>query len=159
MLTLHDPELGQPFQNGGTNEVTIAISKVAENGLVRSGSKLWRNGRILTDEDLLGTDTEWGAVSVQAISDDGVFLAGSAMQYALNAQGERTDVELGRKSVLFMPAIDLELMWETANKANQIFNPTRKDDDTGNNEVLEVDGDETYAIRRRGRYIRNQGRF
>lgn len=41
--------------------------------------------------------------------------------------------------------LGLSLLWETGNKANQIFNPTRKDDSTGNTAIMDVIGDESFA--------------
>lgn len=45
-----------------------------------------------------------------------------------------------------------ELLWETANKANQIFNPTHKDDFTGEGEV-EWEGIYSYAAHRNFLYV------
>ena len=42
-------------------------------------------------------------------------------------------------------AIRLGKLWETSNKANQIFDRTRKDDSTGNLAVLEIENDSIYA--------------
>ena len=49
--------------------------------------------------------------------------------------------------------VSLQLLWETRNKANQIFNPTPKDDDTGNLAVLEKEGDCSYAAPRNNLYV------
>ncbi len=49
--------------------------------------------------------------------------------------------------------VSLQLLWETRNKANQIFNPTSKDDDTGNLAVLEKEGDCSYAAPRNNLYV------
>ncbi len=49
--------------------------------------------------------------------------------------------------------ISLELLWETRNKANQIFNRTPKDDDTDNLAVLEKEGDCSYAAPRNNLYV------
>ncbi|MDF3131215.1 hypothetical protein P0Y35_18545 [Kiritimatiellaeota bacterium B1221] len=103
VLTLHDPELGHPIQNGGADNDSVVIRKVAKNGLVLSGDLLWRNGRILSDEDLLGPDAEWGNVQVQAVSDNGQFLAGTARKIIILENGDK---ELSSESctILLVPA-------------------------------------------------------
>ena len=54
----------------------------------------------------------------------------------------------------YLVAIDIEhdLLWETSNKANQIFNPTPKDDFTGEGEV-ERNGIYSYAAHRDYLYV------
>ncbi len=54
---------------------------------------------------------------------------------------------------LELVAMHLGKLWETSNKANQIFNRTKKDDSTGNLAVLETEGDATYAAPRNNLYV------
>lgn len=49
--------------------------------------------------------------------------------------------------------VEFKKMWETPNKANQVLNKTKKDDDTGNTSVLEHDGDASYAVPRNNLYV------
>ena len=60
----------------------------------------------------------------------------------------------GDGKVAYVQAVRIrhELLWETANKANQIFNPTRKDDFTGEGEV-EWEGIYSYAAHRNFLYV------
>ena len=60
----------------------------------------------------------------------------------------------GEGKVAYVQAVRIrhELLWETANKANQIFNPTHKDDFTGEGEV-EWEGIYSYAAHRNFLYV------
>ncbi|RKX33731.1 MAG: hypothetical protein DRP71_09405 [Verrucomicrobia bacterium] len=49
-------------------------------------------------------------------------------------------------------SVGLDLMWETANKANQIFNLTRKDDPVNDSQVPDANGD-SYGIDRHKLYV------
>ena len=60
----------------------------------------------------------------------------------------------GEGKVAYVQAVRIrhELLWETANKANQIFNPTPKDDYTGNS-ANEIEGDCIYSVPRNKLYV------
>jgi hypothetical protein len=50
--------------------------------------------------------------------------------------------------------VDLDLMWETANKANQIFNPTKKDDKSvGGYQEADSSDDTLYGVHREKLYV------
>ncbi len=61
------------------------------------------------------------------------------------------DVATGLKAVLH--PMEYKLCWETSNKANQVFNKTKKDDSTNNADVLEEEADATYAVPRNHLYL------
>ena len=59
-----------------------------------------------------------------------------------------------------VPQTGLELMWETNNKANQIFNTTKKDDSSTNLLVIEKEGVVTYALPHNKLYVvATEGKF
>ena len=78
--------------------------------------------------------------------------AGSNTSYMVTARHtEASDVF---DTAIVRPVkVSLQLLWETRNKANQILNPTPKDDDTGNLAVLEKEGDCSYAAPRNNLYV------
>ena len=78
--------------------------------------------------------------------------AGSNTSYMVTARHtEASDVF---DTAIVRPVkVSLQLLWETHNKANQILNPTPKDDDTGNLAVLEKEGDCSYAAPRNNLYV------
>ncbi|MGI6496009.1 MAG: hypothetical protein ACOX5G_07965 [Kiritimatiellia bacterium] len=94
--------------------------------------------------DASGTDTFY----VEAIRGGTAHLASSFF-----GTGSATNIDCGASLTMTAVDVSLDLMWETANKVNQIFNPTRKDDSTGNAEVMEVVGDESYAVPRNHLYV------
>ena len=78
--------------------------------------------------------------------------AGSNTSYTVTARHpEARDVS--DTATITPMEVSLQLLWETRNKTNQIFNPTPKDDDTGNLAVLEKEGDCSYAAPRNNLYV------
>jgi hypothetical protein len=61
-------------------------------------------------------------------------------------------VSLGGSRIMLLVPTEFKRAWETNNKANQVFNRTRKDDSTGNLTVLEKEGTATYATPRNNLY-------
>jgi hypothetical protein len=102
LASLSDHTAGRPLRNGGENRASIRINRVAENGLTRSDEKLWRNGRILEPDDLSGRPAEWKSIRIDAISDNGTFLAGRANHYPLLPDGTRSATSV-EKAVLLIP--------------------------------------------------------
>lgn len=68
----------------------LDVMFIAKNGLLRVGGGLWRNGRLLTDGEILGGNSGWTNLSIGAISDSGAFIAGTAK----NSEGETHKVVL-----------------------------------------------------------------
>ena len=91
--------------------------------------------------ELNGTDTVW--VSPGAYSN---------VTYTVTATCPIA-TDLSDTAEIVPVSLSLGLLRETRNKCNQIFNPTRKDDSTGNADVLEVAGDESYAAPRNNLYV------
>lgn len=83
ILSLGGPETGNTIlsRRGGTN---IAVSKIATNGLLFTSGGLWRNGRIVPPDQLIGTSGQWSGLQITRMSDNGLFLAGSAKKTADN---------------------------------------------------------------------------
>lgn len=81
VLSPSDPVSGNAIHHLKTDlSSVIAIGEVAENGIVRTnqGHGLWRNGRLLTVDELFGENTVWIDPNIKAISSSGTFIAGTA---------------------------------------------------------------------------------
>ena len=78
--------------------------------------------------------------------------AGSNTSYTVTARHHEAN-DVYDTATVTPVEVKLELLWETRNKTNQIFNPTPKDDDTGNLAVLEKEGDYSYAAPRNNLYV------
>jgi pimeloyl-ACP methyl ester carboxylesterase len=78
VLSLSDSVTGKSLRNGSLSANQFGLSFTAENGLSIGGYKMWCNGRILSDQDILGSDSGWTELSITKVSDSGSFIAGTA---------------------------------------------------------------------------------
>jgi hypothetical protein len=103
--------------------------------------KLWRNGKYIDLNEEKLTFKPEGVTINEAIdlASNGIILA--------------TATESGVKKTGLLVPTNLKKCWETSNKANQLFNKTKKDDATGNTSVIEKEGDATYCIPRNKLYV------
>jgi hypothetical protein len=101
-------EQGGPLYNGPEAEHATVIRGLAANGMVLTGegAGVWRNGRILTQQDLIGDDPKWANLQVTAISDDGTFLAGTVDQHHVYSDGTQGAFEK-RMVVMLVPEVRL----------------------------------------------------
>ena len=87
-LSLGAPQSGQAIRNGPGGDALHVLS-IADNGLLLTReesthtqpAKLWRNGRLLTDAEILGADSAWSQLNIRHLSDNGNCIAA----YAKNA--------------------------------------------------------------------------
>ncbi len=86
---------GSPLRNGDDGP-SVAVNQIARNGLFQTSSGLWRNGRILTANEILGENSKWTSPSISALSDSGNFLAGTA-----------TNTDTGEKHAVLLLKVDL----------------------------------------------------
>lgn len=96
-LSAAGPGTALPLKDGGEDADTIPIKEIAENGLARTGSALWRNGRILTEEEILGRDSPWTHPLIAALSDNGTFVAATV-----------TNQETGKQHYALLLKVDFE---------------------------------------------------
>ena len=88
----------------------------------------------------------WCSTGGFALVDDPLSLFGENGNSGYSFTGD------GKVAYVQAVAMKHELLWETANKANQIFNPTPKDDYTGNS-ANEIEGDCIYSVPRNKLYV------
>ncbi len=73
-------------------------------------------------------------------------------EYGVYKVEDETGLEDDVEGRIYILSVDFVQMWETENKANQIFNPTRKDDPTYSNPNPDTNGD-TYGVPRNYIYM------
>ena len=79
-LSLGAPDSTQVITDGKGGD-SLVLSKIGKNGLMFSAQDgLWQNGRILEESEILGPDSEWSDFEPRALSDSGVFVAGTAIK-------------------------------------------------------------------------------
>ncbi|WP_309381959.1 thrombospondin type 3 repeat-containing protein [Cerasicoccus frondis] len=82
-MSLTEPEQGSTILSQFEGD-PLDVTKITEKGLLLTEQGLWRNGRLLTEAEILGSESEWSNLNIDAISDDGSFVVG----HALNEFGE-----------------------------------------------------------------------
>jgi hypothetical protein len=119
--------------NPATNETPMLVAgQIVTNGI---GGVFWNTGST-------------SHVYLQAVEPGTATLV-----YSFYGTSEAEGIVSRASMKLTAVNINLGLMWETANEINQIFNPTRKDDSTGNLAVMEIVGDASYAAPRNYLYV------
>lgn len=89
----------------GMDGPSIPADQIAKNGLVRTGTDLWRNGRILTEQEILGRDSPWTNPLIAALSDNGTFVAATV-----------TNQETGKQHYALLLKVDVVPDWDRDGK-------------------------------------------
>ncbi len=104
---------------GGAGASKVASRMISNRLVIPQGTGIWRNGRFIDVRELCGGAaqdyTEW---NIFQVSPEKNFLVATATKNSI------------QHAVLLLP-IEMKLLWETENKANQVYNPTQKDDPWG----------------------------
>lgn len=95
----------------------------------------------------------WNTTSTDHVYVEAVANGTATLMYRYTGTGAAAGIVCRASLKMTAADVRLGLMWETTNKVNQIFNPTRKDDSTGNEAVMEVVEDESYAAPRNNLYV------
>jgi len=80
-LSLSGPTTGSSIRTGNKGKELI-VTKISDRLMQLSAGVFWRNGRVLSNERLIGNQSSWGGLQINAMSDDGTFLAASAKKTA-----------------------------------------------------------------------------
>ena len=140
-LSLGAPQSGQAIRNGPGGDALHVLS-IADNGLLLTReesthtqpAKLWRNGRLLTDAEILGPDSPWSQLNILQISDNGVFITAIAR-----------DADENWHNLLLVP-VEFEMYDESGN-------PQLATKDNPAN--VPVNGDFDEEKQTNGRYVRD----
>lgn len=133
-LSTEGPDGGSPLRNGGANAPILTPKSIARNGLFlvddssASTTRLWRNGRILSEEEILGTDSPWSSLSLSHLSDSGAFVAGTA-----------TKEGTGQRHAVLLLQVDLDI---DSDNNNGVGPPDR----SAAEEALEDDDEKTGKL-------------
>ena len=99
-LSIAGPDQAQEIIDGPAGRSLFTCSKIAANGLMATDQGLWRNGRVLHNEEILGPDSRGGYPS-RLPSDSGAWLITTAEH-----------AETGQRHALLLVKVDLRRLTE-----------------------------------------------
>ena len=115
-----------------------------------------------TDTNLSAPDYDWQLLINdstatglrQGLYGRGIFIVEDDGLLTHLYNGDDVNMAKGKTGKIYVPKVKLNLLWETGNKANQIFNPTRRDDKSSDG-YQEYDGanEALYGIPRNALYL------